>query len=145
MGAVNMKLWYTLMVLFLSLTLYNCESTTFSSTRNDSAPPVIDEEEKIYIVDRTGKQWDITHAVRFFNFEANKFQSGSGPFAIKPILDPKMLSPGDPGYPAPDAKIPNQVIGTTIKGESRAYPLEFLELHEIANDSFGNIHVAVGF
>ncbi len=140
-----MKLVYTLMVLLFSLLVYGCESTTYSSTRNDSSPPVIDEEEKIYIVDRTGKQWDITHAVNVYNFNPDRFDHGLGPYVLKPILNPKMLSPGDPGYPPPDVRFPSHVIGTTIKKDTRAYPLDALLIHEIANDRFGDIFVAVGF
>jgi len=136
--------------LFLPL-FFSCESTTFSTTQDDSAPPIIipppddeeeDEEEKIYIIDRTGKQWDITHAVNVYNFVPEDFQFGLGPYAIIPIINPEMLSPGDQGYPAPDA---TQVIGTTINGDIRAYPLESLVYHEIADDNFGDIHVAVAF
>ena len=148
-----MKVLYILMASLLTIVMMSCESTNFSTTNDDSPPPVIVEppvvdeeedppEEKIYIVDRTGKQWDITHAVNVYNFRADGFQFGLGPHAIKPIINPEMLSPGDPDYPAPNE---TQIIGATINGDTRAYPLDLLRFNEIANDSFGGIPVAVGF
>ena len=131
------------MVWLLSIFILNCEITTFSTTGDGTSPPVISDGEEIFITDRTGKQWDITHAVRVYKFDSTGFQFGSGPYAIKPIQNPKMLSPGDPGYPSPQVR--SQVIGTTINGDTRAYPLDALDLHEIANDSFGDTHVAVAF
>jgi hypothetical protein len=147
-----MKLSYISIFALLLPLLLSCESTTFSTTQDDSSPPIIvpppddeeeeDEEEKIYIVDRTGKQWDITEAVNVYKFDPDDFRFGLGPNAITPLINPEMFSPGDPGYPAPDD---TQIIGTTINGDTRAYPLNTLVFHEIANDSFGDIDVAVGF
>ena len=148
-----MKILYILIPYLFLLLFSGCESTTFSTTQDDSSPPIIvlpsdddeeeeDEEENIYIIDRTGKQWDITHAVKVYNFVPEDFQFGLGPFAITPIINPEMLSPGDPGFPAPDA---TRVIGTTINGDIRAYPLETLVFHEIVDENFEDIHVAVAF
>lgn len=36
-----------------------------------------------------------------------------------------------------------QVIGLSINGESRAYPIPFLSGHEIVNDTVGGRHIAV--
>ena len=104
---------------------------------------VVRKEDKIFIEDRTGKSWDVTHAVNEYGFRPEDFQFGLGPFAITPINDPKMLSPGDAGYPDDNASF--LVIGTTINGDTRAYPLEVLSRHEIANERFGNIHVSVAY
>ncbi|UCG53758.1 MAG: DUF3179 domain-containing protein [Candidatus Latescibacterota bacterium] len=54
-----------------------------------------------------------------------------------------MLSPGDPNYPDEGGTF--VVIGTTIGGESRAYPIHVLNRHEIVDDAFGDVHVAVGW
>ena len=141
-------LYKILSILPLFLLILSCRETGTSSNIQGTTV-IVDtdssDSSRIFIEDRTGKKWDVTHAVRFYKFKADGFQFGSGPFAIKPILNPIMLSPGDTGYPAPDATIPNQVIGTTINGDTRAYPLDYLDLREIANDSFKDTHVAVGF
>ncbi len=138
-----MKILYIFIFCLFLLLLLGCEITTFSTTGNDFSPPIVTEGEKIFITDRTGKQWDITYAVRVYKFDSTGFQFGSGPYAIKLILNPKMLSPGDPGYPSP--QVSSQIIGTTINADTRAYPLDALDLREIANDSFGDTHVAVAF
>jgi hypothetical protein len=49
---------------------------------------VIEEDDKIFIQDQTGKSWDITHAVNRYGFAASYFQSGLGPFALTPITEP---------------------------------------------------------
>jgi hypothetical protein len=132
-----------------------CETTTFSTTADNSVPVVDEpppdednedgdgeEEERIFITDRTGKKWDVTHAVTNYGFIAEAFQFGLGPFAIKPLMNPEMYSPSDPGYPLPnDARI----VGTTINGDTRAYPLRELGFHEVADEKFGDTHVAVAY
>ncbi len=104
---------------------------------------VIKKEGKILIEDRTGKQWDVTHAVEKYGFKAEEFQFGLGPFAIQPIMNPEFIGPGAPGYPAPNENF--LVIGTTLGGDTRAYPISVLSRHEIANDEFDRTFVAVGY
>jgi hypothetical protein len=104
---------------------------------------VVTEEGRIFIVDRTAKRWDVTHAVRNYGFVASQFQFGLGPNAIRPILDPEMLSAGDPGYPTSDQTF--LVIGTTVAGESRAYRIDHLNGHEVVDETFVDVHVAVGW
>jgi hypothetical protein len=45
---------------------------------------------------------DVTYAVNHYGFLPEGFKFGLGPFAIKPILEPSFLSPGDPGYDSID-------------------------------------------
>ena len=71
----------------------------------------------------------------------DKFQYGLGPNAIPPINNPKFLSPGDKDYPSDNATF--LVLGITIEGESRTYPMSVLGQHEVVNDWFGNTPVAV--
>jgi hypothetical protein len=66
-----------------------------------------------------------------------------GPFAIKPILEPRFLSPGDDGYNSIDED--EVVIGTVINGITRAYPLSIIWKHEIVNERFDNEFVAVAY
>lgn len=99
--------------------------------------------EEIYIVDRTGKKWDITHAANKYGFNPGGFQFGLGPFAIAPIEEPEFFGPGDPGYPRDDETF--LVIGTTINNDSRAYPIFVLKSHEIVDESFDTTYVAVAY
>ena len=80
---------------------------------------------------------------RTTGFDPAQFQFGLGPDRIKPINNPEFLSPGDSGYPSPEQTF--RVIGTTIDGDSRAYPIGVLNSHEIVNDVFGDAHVTIGW
>ena len=95
------------------------------------------------IIDQTGKMWDVTHAQKY-GLAPSGYQYGLGPFAIQPLMGPEMLLPGEPGYPGDFANF--MVLGTTLNGFTRAYPTwDVLSSFEIANEKFGDAHVAVAF
>ena len=95
------------------------------------------------IVDRTGKMWDVSHALNY-GLTPDGFQFGLGPFAILPLIDPGMYFPGDSGYPS--AARTMMVLGVELNGFVRAYPTWNVMSHiEVANDRFGEAHVAVAF
>lgn len=78
------------------------------------------------------------------------FQFGLGPNAIRPILNPKMLFPGDALYPDDEADF--LVLGTTLNNGTRplsdgtrGYSIVDLTRHEIADEKFGDLHVAVAY
>jgi hypothetical protein len=98
---------------------------------------------RIVIIDRTGKIWDITHAVTHFDMVPRSFAYGLGPFAIRPVINPDYHSPGDPGYPGTHLDL--EVIGVSIDGDSRAYPTGALCSFEVVNDIVGGQHVAVTY
>lgn len=60
--------------------------------------------------------------------------------AIPAILDPEMVD-GHLGqfWMQPD----EQVLGLSINGDNRAYPIKMLSRHEIVNDVVGGVPVAV--
>ena len=59
---------------------------------------------------------------------------------IPAILEPEFLS----AQAAGDQMLPNgRVIGVSINGDHRAYPLNLLSRHEIVNDTVGGAPVAV--
>ncbi len=126
--------------LISAVLIYSC-GTNFGGA--DLAKVEETNDGKILIIDDTGKEWDVTHAVKQYGFVASQFQFGLGPNAIRPILNPKHLSPGDPGYPAPNATF--AVLGVSIEGDARAYPISVLAVHEIADEVFGETHVAAAF
>ena len=101
------------------------------------------DDGRYVIIDRTGKRWDITHAVVKYGMVPSFFKSGLGQYAIKPIVAPKMLSPGDPGYP--DASDGFLVLGAKIGNDARAYSIQKLAAHEIADETIANTHVAVAY
>lgn len=98
---------------------------------------------RITIRDRTGKVWDITHAVQKYNMTADGFQFGLGPNAIQPINNPRFFAPGDAGYPDPNSTF--LIIGIRLNGDARAYPISVMDVHEVANDVIGGLPVAVGY
>jgi len=97
--------------------------------------------EQVFITDRTGKKWDVTHAVQKYGLNPGNFQYGLGPYAITPINNPEMLSPRDEGYPADNSG--EAVIGLEIDGDARAYSIRTLSRHEVVNDRVGSKDIAV--
>jgi hypothetical protein len=127
---------------FIIVLLISSGCEIFSSDEGDEAK-VVRRDDKIFIEDRTGKDWDVTHAASKYGFVPEQFQFGLGPFAIPPILNPQMVGQGESGYPANSNE--SQVIGTTINGDTRAYPLDVLSRHEIADENFDSTYVAVAY
>ena len=108
-----------------------------------SEASIVTEGERIVIVDRTGKEWDVTHAKRTYGMEPSKFQFGLGPRAIPPIIGASMLSPGDPNYP--DDSDDFLVLGASLNGETKAYPIAKMSIKEVADEKFGDAYVAVAY
>jgi hypothetical protein len=126
-----------LFVMTILFTLISCKNNPTGS----GSPIIIPAIERVYIIDATEKQWDITHAQQEYGMIASNFKHGLGPFAIEPINNPSFLAPGDSGYPKNTDTF--MVMGVTLNGESRAYSMSTMGFHEVVNDSFGNIPVAI--
>jgi hypothetical protein len=60
--------------------------------------------------------------------------------AIPAILIPKHIKVSESASVIDDA---DRVLGVTINGESRAYPVNALSVHEIVNDLVGGVKIAV--
>jgi hypothetical protein len=96
----------------------NDDSSSGQTDPNDNSEPDPADQDnddkvpghRIILVDRTGKEWDITHAVKRYGMEPKRFNFGLEPFAIQPLLNPVMLDPGVPGHPPDDEMFP--VIGS---------------------------------
>ncbi len=130
--------------------LTSCIQDPSSPDANLGPERIIQEDERIFIADRTGKKWDVTHALKRYGMEPSKFQFGLGPNAIRPILTPRMLSPGDTDYPDDEADF--LVLGTTLNDGTRplsdgtrSYAIIDLTRHEIVDEKFGDLHVAVAY
>ncbi len=124
-----------------SLLLNGCISD--STTEPSSLKAIEERDGKIFIIDVTGKSWDVTHAKEKYGMEPHLCQQGLGPYAIRPIIDPSILSQGDPGYPKDND--PFLVIGTEIKSDARAYPIEVMSYIEVVDEKIGNTYVAVAY
>jgi hypothetical protein len=135
-----------LSIMPLLILLFSCRETSTISIVDDATvkvSPDTSDSSRIFIIDHTGKEWDVTHAVNEYDFNPKNFQYGLGPFAIRPILEPNLLSPDDPGYPSVNES--ERVIGTVINGIARAYPLSILRNHEVVDEQFGPTYVAVAY
>ncbi|MFQ5632050.1 MAG: hypothetical protein ACE5I1_25040 [bacterium] len=128
-------------LLIITLLSYSCSQ---NSTESNLAPTaVIEKDRRFFILDETGKEWEITHAVKKYGMQPYEFQFGLGPFAIRPVLQPQLLSPGDENYPPNNAEF--LILGSTLNGESRAYSIDKLSDNEIVDEQFGEAHVAVAY
>jgi len=136
---------------FFPLIVFSCKDSTSVEPGPTEINTIISDEHSddaspsttTLIVDRTGKSWDITFGVTRFGMEPRRFHFGLGPNAIPPILNPIMLSPGDPEYPDDSERI--RILGVKLNGSARAYPLDGLVVREVADEKFGAQHVAVSY
>lgn len=122
---------------------WGATACTVSEPTRISSAQISEVDGRIFITDRTGKKWDVTHAVEKYGFKADRFEFGLGPNAIPPILTPKFFSPGEPGYPPDDADF--LVMGVALHGQARAYSIADMSRHEVADETFGSTHVAVAY
>jgi hypothetical protein len=110
----------------------------YFSIHYTSSSVVIKEDERIYIVDRTGERWDITQAVSL-GFDPDGFDFGLGKNAFTP-LDDSLLTNNTADVPGSA-----RVIGVADGLGAKAYTISRLMGHEISNSSIGKDPVAVSF
>ncbi len=135
-----MKLFKMFLIITLVVLIaQSCKNK--SSTNSDITED--DTNNQVTITDRTGKEWDITHAVKEYGLEPGKFNYGLGPNAIQPINFPQVISEGMNGYPSDNSGI--SVIGVNINDDVRAYPVQILASHEVVNDRIGGLNVSVNY
>ncbi len=125
-----MKPILAIFLLGLCLVSLSCRDASESG----AMVPEIRSDGEIVIRDLTGKEWNITHAVNEYGMDPERFNFGLGPIAIPPITEPTFVGPGDPGYPDPGETF--LVLGLTVGGESRAYPVETITRREVVNDQY---------
>jgi len=75
------------------------------------------------------------------SLDCSDFSRGAKKDAIPSIDQPKFSYANRVDYLNPD----EPVIGVSLGGESRAYPLRFLLGHEVVNDQIGNKFIAVTY
>ena len=131
---------FAYLFLLSSLLLSACGDST---SRAPGPTAVGQFDSGLFIQDVTGKQWNVLHARNRYGMQPDQFQYGLGPQAISPILTPHMLLPSEPGYPDDSEEF--LVIGVQLNGFTRAYPLHVMGWHEVADERFGEAHVAVAY
>ena len=87
----------------------------------------------------------VKHAIDLKEVKQGVRSSGKDPRdVIRTILKPEHVSAKDAvraGY----VRDTTRVLGMTVKGESRAYPLYILQVHELANDTLGGVPIAPNY
>ena len=58
-----------------------------------------------------------------------------------PLDNPEIVSADQATFLQPD----DRVLGLTVGGESRAYPISMMTFHHVANDELGRLPVLVTF
>lgn len=131
------SMYAILMLVMGALLIGGCKRHSVNGPAN-----VVNQDDKVIITDQTGTDWDITHAVKEYSMNPDRFQYGLGVGAIIPINNPQFYSPGDAGYPSNDYT--GIVVGVKINGDARAYPITVISRHEAVNDRIGDNYFLVG-
>ncbi|KAA3598744.1 MAG: DUF3179 domain-containing protein [Calditrichaeota bacterium] len=124
-------------ILFTSCSLISEEKSA------DSQIEIIEENDKVFIQDRTGKKWDVTSAIEKYEMKADKFQFGLGTDAIPPVINPRILKDGEAGYPSNSDE--SLILGVTMSKDARAYSKNQLSRREVVNERFSTKTVAVAY
>ena len=96
------------------------------------------DQKKDYIIDQTGKRWDVNQA-ETLGFRPEKFQYGIGMNAFTTLDDSHIFDNGK------TADKNNRVIGISRGDESHAYSVNRLRYHEIANTNIDGAAIAAGY
>jgi hypothetical protein len=96
--------------------------------------------EPVILIDRNDKQWDITNAALRYGMVARRWGHGIGQHSIPPVIDPRLVGPGEPGYPADDERF--EILGVAIDGEAHAYRMGDLPNREVVDDVVGGVPIA---
>lgn len=68
-------------------------------------------------------------------------QGGPGKDGIPAIDSPEFIQAADADFLKPD----DRILGLTLDGKAKAYPVKILDWHEVVNDSIGDRYFAVTF
>jgi hypothetical protein len=117
------------------------EPTMTEEGETVNGKPVLTEDDRSESLQRLTASWNTNWNRHIVDYD--EILSGGPPRdGIPSIDDPQFVSIDE----AADWLADNEpVIALEIEGEARAYPLQILTWHEIANDTVGDIPVAVTF
>ncbi len=122
------KFWLLLVQVMCILLVIGC--------RNE----VVGDNQQTFIIDRTGEKWDISQAVTL-GFLPKHFEFGLGRNAFTPLDDVKLSDESNE-----EIRSSTRVIGIgSGEGEAKAYSVNKLSGHEIANSIIGNQPVAAAY
>jgi hypothetical protein len=119
---------------------------TTGCTASNEQPASGSDDSKVFITDRTGRKWDITHAVEQYDMEPQFFNFGIGVGAIPSVDFPVVVEKDSQEYPDSDDNI--SVFGVNHNGEQRAYSVRQMARHEVFNEEYpgeAETHVSVAY
>ena len=96
------------------------------------------DDDRTYLLDRTGESWDITQAVSL-GFDPHGFQFGIGRNAIRSLDSPDLDKSGK------ELSLRERVIGVENGADAHAYVVRKLTRHEIANSQLGETPIAAAY
>lgn len=99
---------------------------------------VIQKDGKTFIKDRTGEKWDITQAVSL-GFKPSNFEFGLGRNAFSP-LDDSLLQDATENI---SRRL--RILGVPGESETKAFAVNKLRGHEIANSSIDEKPIAAAY
>jgi hypothetical protein len=120
----------TAVIIFQLAAFLGCTPSHEQSAESKSPP----ETTKTVITDKTGRNWDITHAVSAYKMKPKYFNFGIGVGAIPSVDVPIAIKKSDPSFPLPDDDF--VIFGVDHNGQQRAYPVSSLTRHEVYNDIY---------
>ena len=144
MFKVNVLLFLFLVAAAVALTA--CTTETSSPQPSPVKDPKPQSANPAIIIDRTGREWDLTHARDVYGMNPDYFNYGLGVGAIPSVDKPTVLEKGKSGYPSANSR--TTVFGVDHNGEQRAYSISALTQHEVFNDIYpgdANQYVAVAY
>lgn len=112
-----------------------------SSSEQITAEP---NDEKVVIVDRNGREWDISHAVKKYNMKSEYFNFGIGLGSIPSVDSPIVVEEDSREYPDDNFS----VFGVNHNEEQRAYSVWQMTRHEVFNEKYpgkAEQHVSVAY
>jgi hypothetical protein len=99
--------------------------------------------EPIIITDRRGEDFDITSAVLEFRMAVQYWEFGLGRYTIRPVINPRLVASGEPGYPRPNDM--TDVCAVKFEDDIRAYKLHDMNSHEVVDDVVNGVPIAVAY
>ena len=100
----------------------------------------------VFITDRYGERFDITHAVEKYGMAPSGFEFGIGKNSILPINHPEMIRSHEQDYPnLRSRQAKEQIIGASFEGDARSYAIRQIVRNEIVNETIGYTEAAVAY
>jgi hypothetical protein len=127
-----------ILIVYMSTTNLGSTPTSVSSTNLSNNPKLISEVAPGAAGQQSNTGQEAKHIVPLDQIVSG----GPPPDGIPSIDNPKFLSVVDASKFLKDSDL---VVGLTINGQTKAYPLLILVWHEIVNDKVGGVPVAVTY